>query len=325
MITLYAGTSQGLRRASDTIATGVAPDILWIDLFKPTEDEERAIEKAIGLEIPTREEQQEIEISSRIYTEDNAQFMTATLICRAETNQPKTTSVSFILAGGRLITVRYDDPRPFQTFPLQVERHQEGSGSAMEVLVGLLDTIVERAADILERVQADVDALAQEIFAERTDKPGVTNRLYHEALQRIGRNQMLALKTRESLVSIGRVVTFLARPTESKLRKDISQRLKTLERDARSLSDHTTHLQSTIGFMLDAVLGLIQSEQNGIIKIFSVAAVAFLPPTLIASVYGMNFRHMPELHWMLGYPLALVLMVASAVIPLVYFRRRGWL
>lgn len=327
MITLYAGTPKGLRRSSNTLATGLAADIIWIDLFNPTTEEEHAVEDLLGIDVPTQEEMQEIEISSRLYIERNAQYMTAVLICRAETDNPQTTPVTFILAGGRLLTVRYEDTRPFQTFPLQAERHKEASSSALDVLLGLLEAIVDRTADILERVQDKVDSVSTQIFAptQATTRARESSTRYRAILNSEGRSQLLTLKVRESLVSIGRVVTFLGRPTDVKPSKPEAARLKTLARDLESLSDHASHLAQTITFLLEATLGLLNIEQNAIIKIFSIAAVVFLPPTLIASIEGMNFRYMPELAFPLGYPLALLILVISAFLPYWYFKRRGWL
>jgi magnesium transporter len=327
MITLYSGTPKGLRRSSNTLATGLAADIIWIDLLNPTTEEEHGIEDLLGVDVPTREEMQEIEISSRLYIEGNAQYMTASLICRAETDSPQTTAVTFILAGGRLVTLRYEDPRPFQTFPLQVERHGEASSSALDVLLGLLEAIVDRTADILERVQGEVDSVSTQIFTPPEGKRHAreSGTRYRNILRAEGRNQLLTLKARESLVSIGRVVTFLGRPSDFKPSKPEAARLKTLSRDLESLSDHATHLAQTITFLLEATLGLLNIEQNEIIKIFSIAAVVFLPPTLIASIEGMNFHHMPELSWTFGYPLGLLALVVSGFLPYWYFKRRGWL
>jgi magnesium transporter len=144
-------------------------------------------------------------------------------------------------------------------------------------------------------------------------------------MERIGRIGDLVSKSRESLVSLGRLLSYVQQSSSVTLTPDLRARFKTLSRDVLALSDHASFVNSKTSFMLEATLGLINIEQNDIIKIFSVAAVAFLPPTLIASIYGMNFHHMPELDWMLGYPLALLLMVFSAVVPYVYFKRRGWL
>jgi magnesium transporter len=152
-----------------------------------------------------------------------------------------------------------------------------------------------------------------------------TSRDFQKILSRLGRAGDLASKVRESLVSLGRLLAFAIQGTQARGRKTGSARLKTIGRDVASLSDYAAFLNNKVGFLLDATLGMINIEQNAIIKIFSVAAVVFLPPTLIASIYGMNFAHMPELGWPLGYPLALALMVVSAILPYLYFKRRGWL
>jgi len=327
MIKLYARTPQGLRKSEDSLLAPLQPYIQWIDLLRPTVDEERLVEVATEVDIPTREELEEIEISSRLFTEDNASYMTATVLYHADSDHPQTTPITFILTEQRLMTVRYEEPRPFLTFPVQAERHPEFCASPRDLLISLLEAIVDRTADILEHVQSDVDDVSQEIFV-RPDgqrRPDVNSNRYREILRREGRNQLLTLKITESLVSIERIITFLGRPAaEAKMPKTIGARLKTLGRDTRALSEHATHVAQTIAFQLDATLGLINIEQNSIIKIFSIAAVVFLPPTMIASIYGMNFDTIPELHLVFGYPLALLAMLASAVLPFWYFKKKGW-
>lgn len=327
MIKLYARTPQGLRKSEDSLLAPLAPYMVWIDLLRPTVDEERLVEVATEVDIPTREELEEIEISSRLFTEDNANYMTATVLYHADSDHPQTTSITFILTDRLLITVRYEEPRPFLTFPVQAERHPEFCTTPRELLISLLEAVVDRTADILEHVQADVDDVSQEIFVRPEDnrRPDVSSNRYREILRRAGRSQLLTLKITESLVSIERIVTFLGRVgAEAKLPKNVSARLKTLARDTQALSEHATHVAQTIAFQLDATLGLINIEQNGIIKIFSIAAVVFLPPTMIASIYGMNFVDIPELHWWFGYPLALLAMLASAVLPFWYLKKKGW-
>jgi magnesium transporter len=326
MLTAYARTSQGLRKSEFGLGDGVSHDLIWIDLLRPTPDEEHMVESALGFDIPTREELQEIEVSSRLFIEGSATYLTATLVLKADDDTPQTTPVTFILANDRLVTVRYDEPRSFRTFPLSAERHPELCASANEVFLGLLDAVIERTADILEQVQRDVDEVAKELFARHSGErsPSESSTRYREILKREGRDQVVTLKIHESLVSIGRMVTFLSRPGEVKAPKAVAQRLKTLTRDVASLSEHATHLGQTLSFLQDSTLGLINIEQNEIIKIFSIAAVVLLPPTLVASIYGMNFHDIPELSWHLGYPFALALMFLAAVLPFWYFKRRGW-
>lgn len=326
MITVYTRTSLGLRVVPDGFLGGLKPDMVWIDLLRPTLDEEQAIEAALRIEIPTREELQEIELSSRLFIEGEATYLTATLLYNADDQHPHTTPVTFILANDRLITIRYEDPGPFRSFRHSAERHPELCISAYEVFLGLLDAVIERTADILERVQQDVDHVSLDLFGKANGKirPDETGNLYREILRREGRNQLFTLKIHECLVSLGRIVTFLSRPGDVKPAKVITQRLKTLTRDIGSLGEHATHLAQTLAFLQDATLGLINIQQNEIIKIFSIAAVVLLPPTLVASIYGMNFKFMPELGWHLGYPLALILMFAAGFLPYWYFKRRGW-
>ncbi|RME62201.1 MAG: magnesium transporter [Alphaproteobacteria bacterium] len=323
MITAYAKTNGSLaaRRLDD--GTAIPADALWLDLFEPTRAEEKAVEAALGIAIPSREDMQEIEISSRLYAENGASFMIATLMAQADTDNPVSAPVTFVLTGGRLVTLRYIDPTPFQLYAAQLGKGGHGITSGEAAFAGLMDAIIDRLADILERVQRDVDMLSRLIFAppqagKKTD--------FRTILRRIGRNEELTARVRDSLASISRVLSFASRPSDNaKADKTIGRSYKTLLRDAASLSDYAGFLSNSIYFLLDATLGMINIEQNIIIKIFSVAAVVFLPPTLIASIYGMNFEFMPELDSPFGYPAALGLMVLSVILTFTYFKRRGWL
>lgn len=324
MITAYIREESGLLNPVIIEAGGAFPDeAVWIDCLEPTKEEERFVDEALGLDVPTEEEMQEIEVSSRLYQEGSALYMTATMLTRADTTNPESVPVTFVMTEHRLLTLRYAEPLPFRVYAAKARRHVTPCGSGEDVLVGLLDAIVDRIADILERVQSELDNLSREIFVR---EPGYGKVNFNEVLRRVGRNYALNSQARESLVSLARLLSFISRPTEeNKLPKTIDRGFKTVSRDVAALSDHASFLVNNINFMLDATLGLISSEQNGIIKIFSVAAVVFLPPTLIASMYGMNFKFMPELNWSFGYPMALCLMVVSAILPYYFFKRRGWL
>jgi magnesium transporter len=268
---------------------------------------------------------QEIEVSSRLYVENGARYMTATLMCQSETETPKTTPVTYILAGHRLITVRYDEPRPFILISNKLARHCPPNINGETVLMDLLDAVIDRAADILEKIGAEVDQVSHDIF-EPAGSAAERSVSYNDILKTIGSKGDLTSKVRESLVSIGRLLLFLANESEGmRWGKDVRAQLQSMQRDIHSLSDHASYLTNKITFLLDAMLGVVQIEQNNIIKTFSVAAVALMPPTLIASIYGMNFKHMPELEWIHGYPYALVLMVLSAVLPLMIFKWKRWL
>ena len=336
MLAAY-GTAKGCLIEFPGTATPVVPeDCIWLDLVEPTAEEEASVEAALGIDIPTREELAEIEASSRLYQEDGAAFMTANLIRRGENDQPESSPVTFIIKGNTLITIRYHHP---QAFPAYVKRAMKPQTTAMTgwgVLISLLEAVVDRAADHLERVGQIVDETSKKTFGSGRTLGGPVKRTgrrkgvnLQELIENIGEEGDFTSKMRESLVSIGRVVAFMQaiidQMRESKAMKENRARIKILQRDIISLTDHATFLNGKISFLLDAVLGLISIEQNGIIKIFSVAAVVFLPPTLVASIYGMNFVHMPELKWDYGYPMAIGMMIASAILPFVYFKRKGWL
>ncbi|MBN1238174.1 MAG: magnesium/cobalt transporter CorA [Gammaproteobacteria bacterium] len=323
MINGYTSEHGKLRPVADL--EGEFDRLVWIDLLDPQNGEESLVERAVGINVPTREEMEEIEVSSRLYYEDEAVYMTATLPAQSDTDDPEMAPVTFVLAGERLITVRYHDPRAFQNFPRRAEKMSMGCTNGAGTLIALLEVIVDRLADIVERAAGDIDTLSRGIF--RTNGTQTTkSRDFQRALEEIGRKGDLNSKLRDSLATLERLVAFLGQATaKSKLDTQGRSRLKTLSRDVRSLTDHSSFLSQKIMFLLDATLGMINIEQNAIIKIFSVAAVVFLPPTLIASIYGMNFDHMPELDWLVGYPFAIGLMVASAILPYWYFKRRGWL
>src|SRR5690606_16384066 len=260
----------------------------------------------------------------RLYHESGAHFMTATVLHRSETAHPESTAITFILTEKALVTVRYAEPRAFSMFLIRAEKGDAATSSALAILIGLLEAIIDREADIIERLQADTDRLAHSIFYMKGGSATRTRR-FDVILKQIGQEGEVASKLRDSLLSLGRLLTYLGQVAASRKDEQARERIRTASRDVQSLTDHLGYLNSRITFMLDASLGLVSIEQNQIIKLFSVVAVVLLPPTLVASIYGMNFRAMPELEWPFGYPLALLLMVLSAVLPFLYFRRKGCL
>ncbi|HML92846.1 magnesium transporter CorA family protein [Methyloceanibacter sp.] len=323
MITIYElrdGTltaQRGLPRVTD--------EAVWIDLLNPTREEEDVIERALKIDVPTHEEQKEIEVSSRLYQEDGNFFMTATLVFRGEGTEVKVTPATFILVGKRLLTVRYAEPGAFAMFLGRCNRQELDLTKGSMVLVGLLEAIVDRLADSIERIQVQVENLSKSVF-KKQGGVAMRQRRFDLVLQAIGREGEIASKARESCHSLGRLLTYLAYAVnERKDGKLVSLRVRAAVRDINSLTDHATFLSGKIVFLLDATLGMIQIQQNDIIKIFSVAAVVFLPPTLIASIYGMNFHAMPELEWAFGYPVALGMMILFAILPYLYFKHKGWL
>ena len=323
MISVYVPQGTSLERI--TIESGEAPPsaAVWIDLVTPTVQEDKLVEQFLGIAVPTREEMQEIEVSSRLYVENGARYMTATLMCQSDSSAPKTTAVTFILSSHRLCTVRYDDPRPFAIVEHKLARNCSPKVSGESVLIDLLDAVIDRSADILERIAAEVDQVSHTIF--EPDDAAVPS--HNDVLKTLGRKGDLTSKVRESQVSVGRLLSFLANEAEGmKWPKDSKLQLQSMQRDVTSLSDHATYLANKITFLLDAMLGVVNIQQNAIIKIFSIAAVVFMPPTLVASIYGMNFKTgMIELDWEYGYPWALGLIVLAAVVPIVFFKWKKWL
>jgi magnesium transporter len=323
MFSVFVPSESALKKLPAVDPALLPDNAVWIDLLNPTMVEDRAVERLAGIAVPTREDMQEIEISSRLYIENGARYMTATLMCQSDTDMPKTTAVTFILAGHRLVTVRYDEPKPFALVEAGALMHARISGEM--VLMELLDAVIDRCADILERAGAEVDQVSHDIFEPESERHGQAKR-YSQILIAIGRKGDLTSKVRESLVSIGRVVTFLSAVVEgAKWSKDMREQLKTMQRDVVSLTDHSSYLSNKITFTLDAMLGVVNLEQNNIIKLFSVMAVVLMPPTLIASIYGMNFKAMPELEWAHGYPMALIMMLMAAVLPYFLFKWKKWL
>ncbi len=325
MLFAYLPRGNSLERIEVPAGGSVPTEAIWIDLLSPTAEEDRAVEAVLRIGIPSREEMAEIEPSSRLYVENGARFMTATLVYASDSDRPNTTPVTFILALGKLVTVRYEEPRPFVRLSQKITRVCPPTITGEGVLIDLLDNIIDRAADVLERDSAEIEIVSRRIFGHGRARKAPSDS-YQEILRAIGRKADLTSKARESLVSIGRLVLFFANEADViKLPKEQRAQVKSMARDASSLTDHATFLANKIQFMLDAVLGLVQLEQNNVIKIFSVVAVVLLPPTMIASIYGMNFKHMPELEWTFGYPLALLLMLGSAILPYTYFKWKRWL
>jgi magnesium transporter len=302
---------------------------VWLDLFNPTPEEDAYVERALGISLPSREEMQEIEMSARLYNEGGAEFMTVTAIARLDSDDPVTTPITFVLKGGSLATIRFAEPR---AFPSVVARAQRPGAlvctTGEQVMLSLIEALIDRMADTLERVAAEIEAISRSVFRHKSKRGRYSkSRDLQATIEQIGSSGDLLTKLRESLVSINRLLSYhsAAEANDKKAVKEVRGRIKSLHRDAVALSDQSNFLANKTNFLLDATLGLINLEQNQIIKIFSIVAVVLMPPTLVASIYGMNFTHMPELNWSLGYPLALLLMVVAAVVPYLWFKREGWL
>jgi magnesium transporter len=326
MLTAYRLTEKAIEAMpAGTDLAGAA----WIDLQQPTIEEDRIVEKLLGVQLPSREETEEIEFSSRFYDEDGAVFMTVSLLTGVDLGKPKLTPVTIVVAGDRIATMRYDELRAIRQFITRAIKPASGCTSSAAVFLGIIEAIVDRTADVLERISKDVDRINQDVFARRADlsrRNTEEGMELEEVIGAIGVQGDLAAKARESLASLERLVQYAGLALPGTHTKGSNRgRLKLAGRDIRSLEDHVDFLSNKITFLLDATLGLISVEQNEVIRVLTVGATILFPPTLIGTLYGMNFDYMPELHWTFGYPLAILAMLASAILPYLYFRRRGWL
>lgn len=330
MITVHARIDGRVVEQPLALGDPLPPGTVWIDLLRPDEAERAHVGGLTGCDLPTREEMKEIEASSQLYTEGDGLYMTSPIIARADTPHPEQGELTFVLTPRHMITLRYNEPRSVTAFAARTLRQPELLASGESALLGLLDAVIDRIADVLELIGGRIDGLSARVFTDSLDSRGFGRAGkkpddLQDVLRGIGRAGDLTHKVRDSMAGLDRLVAFLTSVSAGRLSKEQKTALKTMTRDLRSLNEHAGFLAHEANFLLDATLGLINIEQNAIIKIFSVVAVALMPPTLIASAYGMNFKHMPELDWEFGYPMALALMVLSAVGPLWYFRRRGWL
>jgi magnesium transporter len=295
---------------------------VWIDLLNPAEDEDKTIEQALGIEVPTRSEMREIEASNRFYTENGAYYMTSIILHNSSQDVPMTSVITFILSGSRLVTVRYADPRAFPLYVARAGKGDPACASGPGIMIGLIEMLVEREADLIERVQDQVERMAPIVFGQN----GSRDRRLDVLLKTVGKEGDITARAQESAMSIHRLLLYFANAVrERKDDKRIMTRIESANHDITSLMESLRFLSARTSFLLDATLGMISTEQNQIIKLFSVMAVMLMPPTLVASIYGMNFKYMPELAETWGYPLALGLMFVSGLVPFVYFRKKGWL
>jgi len=323
VLSVFVPGRQGLERIAAGAAASIPDEAVWIDLLDPTPEEEKRVEQALSIDVPTREEMREIETSNRLYEDNGALYLTSTVLFKADTDLPETTQVTFILAGSRLITNRYADLLSFKGFVTYAETHPASCSSAPLLLTGLLESIVNRIADVLERAGADIDAVSLHVFPRIGRRRA--SRDYKRELQQIGQSGEVISKARETLVSLSRLLGFLQQSGSNRVTTEARASLRTVSRDVVALSDHATFLVGKAQFLLDATLGMVTIDQNNILKIFSVVTVLLLPPSVVGAFYGMNFEHIPLLHEPWGVWAATAMMVVSALVPWLYFKGKGWL
>lgn len=295
---------------------------LWIDLLQPAERHRDAVE-ALGVGLPSREEMEEIEISNRLYSEDGRHYMTVVMPGFTAGGKPTIGPVTFILAPSRLVTLRYHTPRPFDTYPARAYKSAPGCGQPARIYLGLVDEMIGRLADMIEEIGRELDGLTTQVFDPEAsnDQVSLRNSLVH-----VGKQGERLNRIRLGLLSIERAQGLFRQIQRADgdghdLREIASEQL----RDIEALGQHADFQSGRIGLVTDTMLGMINLAQNGSVKVLTVVSTLFLPPTLIGTVYGMNFQYMPELdnHW--GYPMALAVMVASAAGSYWYAKWRKWL
>ena len=322
MLTVYDIRDGGIHALDDGAAIG--DRCCWVDLRSPTLAEEELVERTLQIDIPPRANLQELETSRRLRQENGATYFTATILVKVDTIHPVTTTITWILTRNAVVTVRYSDSRALSRFAELAASSDRSFDSEVELMAGMLEAIVARQADLVEIVQAEIDDLSHSVFSERAGHP--VRKEYGRVLREVGRAGEVASRAREALVSLDRLVGYFMTAVDlGPAKADVKVRLKVVGRDLKALKDHVDYLSEKVTLLLDATLGLIDIQQNNVIKMLSIVATIFLPPTLIASIFGMNFKEMDVLNWPFGYPLALAAMVVSGVLPLLVFRWRKWL
>jgi magnesium transporter len=295
-------------------------DALWIDLYRPQPEQVAAV-AALGVEVPTLEDMEEIEISNRLYREGEVDYLTVVLPGQSATKDPITGPVTFILSATRLVTVRHHAPRPFETYPTRADKVGLGCGDADRLFLSLIEEIIGRLADLLEGTGKSLDATTRRVYGE-----DMREAQFRDVLKGLGLDNEAIGRVRLALLTIERAISYFGQTVPQRLRSEgLMPTVKGLMRDITALEVHADYLAGRVAMTTDATLGMINLGQAQTTKIVSVVAVVFLPPTMVATVYGMNFDVMPELSWAFGYPMALGVMLASAVGAWAYFKWRNWL
>lgn len=322
MLHAYIPGTRGLKRLDQDTPMVPGEQIgqaLWIDLYRPLDSQVSAVE-ALGNEVPTLADMEEIEISNRLYRESGADYMTVVLPGQLPDGQSMSGPVSFILTPQRLITVRHHTPRSFETFPDRADRATAGCTTPERIFLGLIEEIVSRQADLLEGIGRALDAVSVRVLGDANQ-----DELQH-ALGQVGGQGELLGRIRLGLLTLERALSFFDQTATSHPQgKELHAIIRGQIRDIGSLAVHGDFLSSRVSLSVDATLGMINLAQNQTVRIVSVVAALFMPPTLIASMYGMNFANMPELNESWGYPFALVLMLLSALGTWAFFKWRNWL
>ncbi len=302
--------------------------VSWLDLLDPTQEERASVERNFHIELPSREELSEVESSSRIAEENGVLFLSMPIVSHGRAVEEAPSPIGFVLSKDVLVTIRYTQLRSFDAAAAKFSKN-DTRASSVDAFATLVDEMVDRSADLLEGIAAELDAVSRSVFLKTRTKSRrhVTrsNEALHRTLIEVGNAGERLSQIRGSLLGLQRIVKFASEPEREWISNDVRSRLRVAQGDLLSLTDYETHLSDKVQFLLDAVLGFINTKQNDIFTVLTIVSVVGIPPTLVASIYGMNFKNMPELDWAWGYQFGLMLIVLSTVLPILWFKWRGWL
>ena len=322
MLTIYRD-KDGSARAS---ATKLPPGVIWLDLLDPTAQETAFVESRTGLRVPTIEALSEIESSSRLIVDHEAIYLSTTLVAHSESEEYHATPAGFVLSRSVLITVRFAEVSTFKTVAERV-RADETLRSSAGVFTALMEGLVDRGADVLEHLAAELDKISKSVFRGNLKRKRSTARASEAlrvALREVGTIGDRLSLARDVFLGLDRMVPFVLALKFEWIAAEFGSRLEGVAKDVASLNAFQEHLSNKVQFLLDAVLGFITIAQNDLFKILTIVSVVGIPPTVVAGIYGMNFKFMPELNWTFGYPFGIAMIVLSTVIPLIWFKWKGW-
>jgi magnesium transporter len=308
-------------------ASPAAREVSWLDLLNPTDEEIASVERRYGLTLPSRRELSKVDSSSRISEEDGVLFLSMPVVSHASALDQSPSPIGFVLSKDLLVTIRYTQLRSFDTVAAKFAK-SGGPGTSVETLATLVDEMVDLSADVLEEIGADLDAISLAVFPKlRKRRRHLTrsNDALRDVLIDVGNAGERLSRVRDSLLGLQLIVPYVSGVERDWIPHKMRDRLTTAHTDLLSLTDYQTHLSGKVQFLLDAVLGFINTKQNDIFTVLTIVSVVGIPPTLVASIYGMNFKNMPELDWAWGYQYGLAVIVLSTILPILWFKWRGWL
>jgi magnesium transporter len=322
VLSIFRGTAESLRSGAEQLPA----EVIWIDLLNPTNEEKAFVESKANVRIPSIEALTEIESSSRLSVDHDVLYLSIPGVAQGDTEDAHLSPAGFILTKGVLITVRFA-PLPFFDSVAEKVKQDDALRSATAVFTALLEAMVDRGADVLERLAAELNTVSRSVFRGDPSRPRHivrSNNTLRRALMAVGKTGDRLALARDALLGIGRIAPFVLGLRRDWIVPEFEGRLEALAKDMQSLNDYEDQLSNKVQFLLDAILGFITIQQNDLFKILTIVSVVGIPPTVVVGIYGMNFKHMPELDWIAGYPFGLAMIVLSALIPLAYFKWRGW-